>query len=127
MGERRGTGTSFLQPGVKVIVVAAVIEVTAGAVLIISPSLFARLLLNGDLNAAGEAVGRIGGFGLLALGLASWPRSVPARGLLAYNVLAALLLIFLGVKGALVGILLWPAAALHFALAILLARVLVRV
>lgn len=110
----------------RLIVVAAAIEVIAGVVLIISPSFVARLLFNADVNAAAEAVGRLGGFGLLGLGLASWPGAAPVRGLLAYNVLAALFLIFLGIQGALLGRLLWPAAALHFVLAILLGRVFVR-
>ena len=110
----------------KLIAVAAAIEVVAGVIFIVSPSLLARLVLNADLNAAGVAVGRVGGFGLLGLGLASWPGSAPVRGLLAYNVLAALFFIYLGVQGALVGALLWPVAALHFVLAVLLGRVFVR-
>jgi hypothetical protein len=110
----------------KLIATAAAIEVLAGIILIVSPSLVARLVLNGDLNAPAEALGRIGGFGLLGLGLASWPGSAPLRGLLAYNVLAALFFIYLGVQGALVGVLLWPAAALHSVLAILLGRAFVR-
>lgn len=113
----------------KVIAVAAAVEVAAGCVLIVSPPLVAHLVLNGDLNAAGEAIGRIGGFGLLALGAACWPGSFTAngkngaiRGLLAYNALASLFFIFLGVRAALVGPLLWPAAILHAVLTVLLAR-----
>jgi hypothetical protein len=114
----------------KLVAVAAAIEVAAGVILIISPPLVARLMLNADLNAAGEAVGRVAGFGLLGLGVACWPvsahvsaRSAPVRGLLAYNVLGAIFFIYLGLQGTLVGIVLWPAAALHSVLAILLARV----
>jgi hypothetical protein len=114
----------------KLIAVAAAVELAAGAILIVSPALFVRLVLNADLDAAGEAIGRVGGFGLLSLGLACWPGLSPAgvksaalRGLLTYNVLAALFFIYLGVREAPVGALLWPVAALHAALAILLARV----
>lgn len=110
----------------KLIAVAAAIELVAGVIFIAAPQLLARLVLNADVNAAGLAVGRVGGFGLLGLGLASWPSSAPIRGLLAYNALAALFFIYLGVQGALVGPLLWPAAALHFVLAILLARIFIR-
>jgi hypothetical protein len=117
---------------VKLIAVAAAIEVAAGLVLIVSPEFVARLVLNADLNAAGEAVGRVGGFGLLGLGLAGWPgaatlsgRSPAVRGLLAYNLLATILFVDLGIRGALVGALLWPAAVLHFVLTALLGRVFV--
>jgi hypothetical protein len=116
----------------KLITVAAAVEVAAGLILILSPPLVARLLLSADLNAAGEAVGHLAGFGLLGLGLAAWPRSGPAsgrsaavRGLLAYNLLAAILFIDLGVRGTFVGMLLWPAAALHAGLGIALGRVFV--
>jgi hypothetical protein len=114
----------------KLIAVAAAVEVAAGLVLMVSPPLVAQLVLNGNLNDAGQALGRVGGFGLLGLGLAGWPASshagvnrAAARGLLAYNVLAAAFFIYLGARGTLVGALLWPAAALHTILAILLARV----
>jgi hypothetical protein len=110
----------------KLIGIAAAIEIVAGVVFIVSPSLVAQLALNADLNAGGEALGRIGGFGLLGLGLASWPGSASIRGLLAYNVLAALFLIYLGVQRELVGTLLWPLAALHLVLAVLLGRLFVR-
>jgi hypothetical protein len=118
----------------KLIAVAAAIEVAAGLILIVSPPLVARLMLNADLNAAGEAIGHVAGFGLLGLGLAGWPASAQAdgksaavRGLLAYNVLGAIFFIYLGIQGTLVGMLLWPAAVLHTVLAILLARVFLRV
>jgi hypothetical protein len=116
----------------KLIAVAAAVEVAAGLIFIVSPSLVVRLILNADLNPAGEAVGRVAGFGLLGLGLACWPGSTPvsgksaaARGLLAYNLLAAILFIYLGVRGTMVGMLLWPAAVLHAVLAIALGRVFV--
>jgi hypothetical protein len=114
----------------KPIAVAAAVEVAAGLIFIVSPTLVVRLILNTDLNAAGEAVGRVAGFGLLGLGLACWPgstrvsgKSAAARGLLAYNLLATVFFIYLGVRGTMVGMLLWPAAVLHAVLAIALARV----
>lgn len=116
----------------KLIAVAAAVEVAAGLIFIVSPPLVARLILNADLNAAGQAVGRVVGFGLLGLGLACWPGSTPvsgksaaARGLLAYNLLAAIFFVYLGVQGTMVGMLLWPVAVLHAVLAIALGRVFV--
>ena len=111
---------------------AAALEAATGLVLVIDPSLLASLLLGADLNAVGLAVGRVAGFALLALGLACWPgpepvgrKSAAARGLFAYNVLAAIFFLYLGVRGELVGLLLWPAAVLHAALASLFARIFV--
>ena len=111
---------------------AACVEAATGLVLIIDPSLIAWLLLGAGLSASGQAVGRVAGFALLALGLACWPRpesvsrgGAAVRGLLTYNVLAAIFFLYLGFRGEFVGSLLWPAAALHAALAILLARVFV--
>ncbi len=112
----------------KLIAFAAATEAVVGVVLVIDPSLVGRLLLGADLSSVAQAVGRIAGFALLALGLACWPgpkpasrRSPAARGLLAYNVLAAIFFLYLGIGREFVGVLLWPAVALHGALAILLA------
>ena len=65
---------------------------------------------------------------MLCLALGCWPR--PFKGeerqtlmpLLALSVLAAAFLIYVGIRGVNVGELLWPAAAAHLILAILLAR-----
>ena len=66
---------------------------------------------------------------LLGLALATWPMSgatshlaSSVRALLAYNVLAAVYLLYVGIDGQLTGILLWPAIALHAILTILLGR-----
>jgi hypothetical protein len=114
----------------KVIAASSVIEIVTGVVLFIVPSLVARLLLGTDLSPAGDAVGRVAGFGLLSLGTACWPRpqetvhpNAPLRGLLIYNVLATLFFVYLGLRGDMRGVLLWPAAALHGVLAVLIARI----
>ena len=92
---------------------AAVLESATGLALMIYPSLVTRLLLGEGAFGAGLAVGRVGGFGLLALGLACWPGLESAgantrglRALLTYNLLATLYLAYLGVGGAVVGIML---------------------
>jgi hypothetical protein len=109
------------------VTVSGVIETTTGLVLLIAPSLIARVLLDADLSGSGIAVGRLCGIGLLSLGLGGWPsgESVPAqvtRALFAYNLLAAFYLGYLRVGGGFVSYLLWPACMLHAVLALLLAR-----
>lgn len=111
----------------KVSVIAAGVELTAGLALIASPALFVRLLLGASLSGGGTAVGRVGGFGLLSLGIACWPGAeVPAAqsttALFTYNLLATLYIAYLGLVGGFVGYLLWPAFALHGLLALLLSR-----
>ena len=101
-----------------------------GLILIVSPSLFGWLVLGVELNEAAQALGRIAGFAMLGFGIASWPAGAAAgpteqatRALLIYNVLATIYLGYLGVA-AKPGVLLWPAVALHAAIAVTLARAL---
>jgi hypothetical protein len=106
---------------------SATIEAVTGLALIADPGLVARVLLGADLSASGIAVGRVGGFGLLSLGLACWASGDDAtahatRALFLYNLLAALYLGYLRVGGDFVSFLLWPACLLHAVLAILFAR-----
>jgi uncharacterized membrane protein len=107
-------------------VVAAAVELTTGSALIANPSLLVHLLIGASLSSGGIAIGRVGGFGLLCLGLACWPSTsaVTAQATLAlftYNLLAGFYIGYLGVIGGFVGYLLWPAFALHVLLAVLLA------
>ncbi len=100
-------------------------EVLTGVGLIVAPSLLARLLFGSDLNAAGDATGRISGLVMLCLAAGCWPRAAEAHALaplMALSWLAAAFLIITGLIGANVGVLLWPAAALHLILAVLLTR-----
>ncbi len=103
------------------------LEALTGAGLVVAPSLLARLLFGSELNPAGEATGRIAGLVMLCLAAACWPRAASAEAhalapLLALSVLATLYLVAIGLAGTTVGVLLWPAAAAHAVLAILLAR-----
>jgi len=111
------------------ITAAAALELATGAGLIAAPSLVARLLFGAELTAPGQATGRFAGFVLLSLAAACWPRgattsaSLPAlQALLLLSVLAAGYLLYLGIDGQLVGIVLWPIAAIHLAFVIGLAR-----
>ena len=105
---------------------AAGLEVLTGLALIVAPSLLGRLLFGSNLNAAGEATGRISGFVMLCLATGCWPRDSESTRhqalmpLLALSWLAAAFLVVIGLIGANVGLLLWPAAALHLILAGLL-------
>jgi hypothetical protein len=109
--------------------VAAAIEAATGLALIIYPQAVASLLLDADLGAAGIAVGRVAGIALLSLGLACWMSRKAANesavlvAILTYNLLVTTYLIALGFAGELVGLLLWPAIAIHAVLTLLLAYV----
>jgi hypothetical protein len=81
------------------------------------------------LHPAGQVLGRIAGFALLSLGWACWPKQEAASGttaaplaLLIYNLLVTNYLAVLGIGGELVGMLLWPAVAIHAVLSIILVR-----
>ena len=108
---------------------AAVAELGTGLVLMIDPAIVVTLLLGSAVSGTGILLGRCFGIALLALGVACWPtgqraeRGSPAfRAMLIYNVLIALYLAGLGTVGHLRGLLLWPAAALHAVVALLLLR-----
>jgi hypothetical protein len=105
---------------------AAALEAVTGLALLIDPVVVARLLLGGDLTGMGPPLGRVAGIALLSLGLACWQWPGTAspgvfRALLTYNLLVTLYLLWLGIGGEWVGVLLWPAMALHAVLTLLLA------
>jgi hypothetical protein len=109
----------------KWITTAAAVEAAAtGLILLLSPELFGRLILGGELAEPGQALGRLAGIALLGFALTSWPdpstRSV-VRAMLTYNLLATVYLCYLGSLGKTVGMLLWPAVALHVLLTVSLA------
>lgn len=100
--------------------VAAVAEAAMGVALLIAPMFVGRLLLGGELTGIGISVARVTGIALIGLGVACWP-GTPMTGMLTYSALTTLYFAYLGVSGV-VGILLWPAVAVHAVLSILLAR-----
>jgi hypothetical protein len=105
--------------------VAAAIEATTGVALIISPRTVSGLLLGADLAGAGLVVARVAGVALLSLGLVCWMsrqdanKAAALTAMLTYNLLVTAYLIYLGLGGELVGMLLWPAIGLHAVLALL--------
>jgi hypothetical protein len=108
-------------------VLSAALEAATGVALIADPGFVVHVLLGAGLSDSGIAVARVGGFGLLSLGIACWPSGDDAaaptiRALFTYNLLAGIYLGYLRVGGGFVSYLLWPACVLHVVLALLLAR-----
>ena len=112
----------------KLLIVTALLETATGLALLLSPSLVAAVLLGASLDApAALVVGRMAGAALLSLGGACWlarndgPNRA-LRGLVAamllYNCAAVVVLANAGAGVRLVGVLMWPAVALHSALAV---------
>jgi hypothetical protein len=112
----------------KLLIVTTLIEAPIGLMLLVAPPLVAGLLLGASLDApAFLIVGRMAGAALLSLGVACWLArddgpSLALRGLipaiLLYNCAAVVVLAHAGAVVGLVGVLMWPAVALHAALAV---------
>lgn len=101
----------------KLLALAALGEAALGLALLIGPSIVAKLLLGfDDLAGVGLVIARVTGIALIGLGASCWPGSTALVGMLTYSVLLTLYLVRLGLGGAFVGVLLWPAVALHTAL-----------
>src|SRR5258706_5330988 len=106
---------------------AAIVEVGTGLALMVDPAIVVTLLLGAEIVGMGVVLGGCFGIVLLALGLACWPSgqhtgagSPAFRGMLVYNALIALFLVYLFTIGHLGGLLLWPGVTLHAVVALLL-------
>ena len=112
----------------KLLIVTALVETATGLMLLVSPTHGVAFLLGASLDApAALVVTRIAGAALLSLGCACWlPRNDgPNRAvsglvaaMLLYNGVAVVVLATAGAGARLVGVLTWPAVALHAALAV---------
>jgi hypothetical protein len=110
------------------LLVTALVETTAGLGLLFAPTVVAALLLGASLDApAAVIVARVAGAAVLSLGAACWlsrdePPGRAVRGLVAalllYHCAAIAVLALAAIGARLGGVLLWPAVALHAALAI---------
>ena len=108
--------------------VTALAETGVGLTLLLSPSLVALLLLGVSIDApAALIVSRIAGAALLSLGGACWlarddgpsrTRHGLVAAMLLYNSAAGAVLANAGAAARLVGVLMWPAVALHAVLAV---------
>jgi hypothetical protein len=103
--------------------IAAALEAVTGLFLLVFPHLVAKLLLGTDVSGVSIVIGRVAGIALLALG---WLGRQEAGGgwalvaLLLYNSLATVYLAYVGIATEFVGLLLWPAVAVHAVLTVLL-------
>jgi hypothetical protein len=112
----------------KLLIVTALVETSTGLLLLVSPTPVVAFLLGASLDApAALVVARMDAAALLSLGCVCWlPRTDDpnraARGLvvamLRYNGIAVAVLANAGAGAKLVGVLTWPAVALHAALAV---------
>lgn len=97
--------------------VAAIVEIATGIALILSPGSAGQLLLDTQISSTAFVFARLAGIGLFSLGLACWPAKEASgagqRGILVYNLLAFAFLFVVGGTSDPVGIILWPAVALH--------------
>jgi hypothetical protein len=106
----------------------SLLELGAGLSLMSLPALAIGLLLGVETpSPEALAVGRVGGAGLIAIGVACWAArddrgSRSQRGLLwavlVYNVGASTVLAFWGAVFSMAGVALWPAVGLHVVMAI---------
>jgi heme A synthase len=81
--------------------------------------------LGSELAGVGILVARIAGIALFSLVVACRPRDATrtsVRAMLAYNALVGVYLASLGMSALASGVMLWPAVAIHFVMAIALAR-----
>jgi hypothetical protein len=110
------------------LIVTAVIETGTGLLLLAWPPVLLALLLGiGQASPETVCCARIAGAALLTLGVACWSGRFDTQGsahlglligVLVYDVAAAVILVCTGLFVNLVGIALWPAVALHAALAV---------
>jgi hypothetical protein len=105
----------------RLLIAVAVAEALTGVVILLVPGLASVMLFGSELDDAGEAMARVAGILLVAIGGACWPG--PGRlGMIVYGGGVTLLLAALGLLGQATGPLLWPAVAVHVVLTGLLLR-----
>ncbi len=106
---------------------AAWLEIGVGLILIVAPNPASLLLFAAPLEGPGLLVARFAGIGLLALGSAcltavsSGSTRSAVWGLYIFNAAATILFAGVGLARMPHGVLLWPAAVLHAAIAVGLA------
>ena len=97
----------------KILTLTSVAEAAAGVLLIFVPSLIVRLLLGAELTGVSIPVARVAGIALISLGVGCFPANASRSGMLTYGILVTLYLLYLGIRGEWVGLLLWPTVVLH--------------
>src|SRR5271167_5122143 len=102
---------------------AALAEAGTGMILLADPRIVVQLLFGAEVVGAGIIMSRLAGIALIGLGAACWPGTDTRRafqGMVTYSVLAMLFLIYIGVRGEGVGLLLWPGVVVHAILIVVL-------
>jgi len=108
-----------------VLALAAAVEAATGIIVLAYPALVVRLLFGAEIAGACVSISRLAGVALIGLAVACWPGADTRRapyGMITYNLLVLLLLIYVGVRGQQIGVLLWPAVVAHGILSALLTR-----
>ena len=103
--------------------VAAAGEAGTGLLLLVSPTLVVNLLFGVEIGGIATVMSRLAGIALIGLGVACWPGNSVAQqfyGMLSYSTLAMLYLVRIGIRGAPVGLLLWPGVVVHAIFIVLL-------
>ena len=106
-----------------ILMLAALAEAGTGVILLAYPPIVVRLLFDAEIVGAGVNMSRLAGIALIGLGAACWPGTDTRRafrGMVTYSALAMLFLIYIGVRGEGVGLLLWPGVVVHAILIVLL-------
>jgi hypothetical protein len=111
----------------KFIAVIAVVEIATAFVLLIDPAVLVELLFGVSPDAMARIVARCFGLAVLALAISCWPERASGlsgprafEGMLLYNALIALFLVYLSTVQHMKGLLLWPAVAMHALFVLLL-------
>jgi hypothetical protein len=119
-----------------ILAIAAIAEAATGLIVLAIPAIAVGALFGIDIEGAAIIMSRIAGVALIGLGVACWPGRVPLVrapvaganqgdniqqlcGMLTYSGLVTLYLIRIGIRGAPVGPLLWPAVIVHAVLIVL--------
>ncbi|HVP54822.1 MAG TPA: hypothetical protein VMU45_07485 [Candidatus Eisenbacteria bacterium] len=114
----------------RVLIFASLAEGSLGLLLVAYPPIVIQLLFGAEVEGIGTITSRVAGVALIGLGIACWPSRrlqvgaphVSANlgdnhqqiyGMLTYSILVTLYLIRIGIRGAPVGQLLWPAVVVH--------------
>src|SRR5206468_6428636 len=87
----------------KLLILAAAVEGLTGLILLAYPPIAIRLLFGPEITGASVLISRLTGIALIALAVACWPDRNLFRaffGMLTYNVLATLFLVYAGLIGA---------------------------
>ena len=112
--------TGFLH---RLLMFCVLFEAATAVALLVLPGPACWLVFGAAGDGAGQSMARLTGVALAALAVACWPGEGarwPQRGMLAYNALAAILLLSIAAAGQNVGWLLWPAGIAHAVLTALL-------